>query len=178
MSFESFLRHQRRTSPSTAYRSAQQARSFDEWLANKGWISEELTHKHILDYISFCKSKNNTHNTICRKLRTIRQYLDYKYIVPNPCDRLQLNSRPGVLPHPLLTEKEVNELYRSYPEWTVEMKRDKVVLGIMCYQAPRTGEMRNLALHDVSLDMGFIRIKGGGGRQPDRFRSILCNMHY
>ena len=146
---------------STAHRYYLESESFKRWMNKKGIIAEDTSYNDIMKYIKKARKSGNTQNTICRKLRGVRYWFDYRYIQPNPCDRSILKSQPYNLPSPLLTPNEVIELYEVYPEWTNEMKRDKVMLGLCCFLGITGGELRRLKEEDIFLSSNIIRIKGG-----------------
>jgi len=161
MSFESYLRHQKRMAITTAHRYALEAKAFRSWMDNKGLIAEQVSYNDMMLYIKDARKAGNSQNTLCRKIRGVKYWFDYRYIEPNPCDNISLASRPEPLPSPLLSRTEIEELYELYPSLTDGQKRDKVMLGVLCFQGVTTGELTRLVIDDIYLKTQYIRVKGG-----------------
>ena len=153
--------HQKRMAQSTAHRYALEAKAFRSWMDNKGLIAEQVSYNDMMLYIKEARKSGSGQNTICRKIRGIRYWFDYRYIEPNPCDNILLPSRPEPLPSPLLSRTEIEELYELYPSLTDGHKRDKVMLGLLCFQGMTTGEIRRLTIEEIYLKTQYIRVKGG-----------------
>ena len=80
----------------TAKRYDQQAESFKRWMAEKGLTADNVSYNDMMIYIKEARQAGNGQNTICRKLRGIHHWFDYRYIEPNPCDHINLPSpNPG-----------------------------------------------------------------------------------
>ena len=147
--------------PSTAHRYDQEIESFKRWMDKKGLIVEDVSYNDMMLYIKEARKAGNSQNTICRKIRGVKYWFDYRYIEPNPCDNILLASRPEPLPSPLLSRSEIEELYELYPSLTDGQKRDKVMLGLLCFQGVTTGELTRLVIDDIYLKAQYVRVKGG-----------------
>lgn len=100
----------------------------------------------IHDYLLSCRKKGWTAPTIQLHLSSIRYYLDFCNIQPNPALAVRLEKRQKTVPHGLWSVEEISELYQHYPQ---EYQRNKVVLGLLCFQALRKSEMQGLKIQDI-----------------------------
>jgi site-specific recombinase XerD len=154
--------------------------SFTDYLRNKGlaensilsmnkglkqfltYVSNQDLHEikteNILSFLAACRQAKNKETTIQGKLRVIRYYYDYLEISPNPAAIIQLRGRVRTLPSYLLEEKELDELYQSFPNESIREKTEKLILGLMVYQGLNSGEIKRLRLEDIKLDKASLYI--------------------
>ncbi len=158
MSFKIYLLNLR-MSKGTVSRSEQQINAFIKWADHERIDVEKITYANVLEYIAYCRQKGNNQYTVSRKVRTLKYYLDYMFVRPNPCKGLLIPTRTQGLPSPILTKEQLNELYNNYPDYSNELVRDKVILGLLCYQAMGSTEIRSLVLDDIYLEIDFIRLR-------------------
>ncbi|MEM1319090.1 MAG: site-specific integrase, partial [Bacteroidota bacterium] len=59
-------------------------------------------------------------------------------------------------PHHLLTEEQLKTIYNSYP---AKHLRNKVVLGLLVFQALRRKEIHQLKVEPINLETGQVHIK-------------------
>ncbi len=160
MSFEYYLKR-KKLAPSSIESYQGQVQSFVRWIESQGLEKEDLRYLEILQYIDHCRDKGNSQRTIKHQIRIIKYWLDYhfKYLRPNPCHGIHIKDHGRLLSSPLLNEVQINELYRSYPQSTIMDIRNKVILGLMCYQALHSGQIINLLMEDVKMEYQAIVIR-------------------
>jgi integrase/recombinase XerD len=160
MSFEYYLKRKKLSERSIeTYLSS--VSYFEKWMQHKGLEKEGLRYHDILSYIDDCRAKGNRQRTIVHKIHIIRNWLDYhfKYLKPNPCQGILVKEHGRPLPSPLLSSVQVDKMYHDYPQANQIQVRNKVILGLLCYQALDGGEVLRLKMEDVKLEYDAMIIK-------------------
>ncbi len=132
---------------------------FKSWLAYEGLDEKIVNQKEILSYLQSCKEKGNSNRTLSHILNSLRKYYRSLEVKINPCLHLQIKGIKQSLPANLLTEKELTNLYKSYPEKSTTQQRDKLILSLLIYQALTTAEIIELEIEDLNLELGIIEIR-------------------
>ena len=84
---------------------------------------------------------------------------------------------PRTQPQGLLSEEDLQELYESYypqPHKNNYHYTDKLILGLLAYQALDMGEFMKIELQDVQLEKGMIYIKSGR-QKKERYIPLKAN---
>ena len=129
---------------------------FSNWLVEQCEEEKDCTYNTIVSYTEDCRDKGWSQSTIQLHIEAIRKYLDYIGLDPNPA-RLQLRPRERQIPHHLLTEEQLRTLYNNYP---MKHLRNKVVLGLIVFQALRSKEIHQLKVESINLESGQVHIEG------------------
>lgn len=105
--------------------------------------------------------------SISRRLSTMRSFFRFlvrKGIVEvSPADDLTLPKLPRKLPR-FLIQEEATSLMDVDGESRNE-KRDHAILELLYGTGIRVGELAGLALRDVDLDEGWVRVRGKGNKE-------------
>jgi integrase/recombinase XerD len=179
-----------------AYRQAYQEEitSFEKWLKKRnyakdtiradsnytalflGWITveqarvTEITYNDLLTYVEHCINKGDTNALINRRLGAIRKYYSYlQYIdkaIKNPAIGLFIKGRRHTIPSNLLTPEELTAIYENYQVTDLRSQRNKVIIGLLVYQAVTREELEKLEITHVKLTSGKIEIPGGKHSNP------------
>jgi len=147
---------------------------FKKWLADEKIKPARLQYTDLLAYIRHLKSSGLSPRSINNYLTGVRWWLEFQKssgeIPDNPAVDLQVKGARKRIPHDLLEEKKLQQLYSEYtPRWT-EGWRNKAVLGLLVFQGLQTTELERLKLDHLDLEQGKIRIpegKLGAGRTLD-----------
>ncbi|MCA1756389.1 MAG: hypothetical protein LC649_02895 [Bacteroidales bacterium] len=96
-------------------------------------------------------------------LTAVSLYYDYLTIADpdmvNQCRSLRIkNSRKHIISN-LLSRKEMIEIYYNLPRITDRDKRNRVLFGLLIFQALTTGELNRLKLDDLDFENGTINIE-------------------
>lgn len=135
MSFKSYLQKKKLAANTIIYYE-RIILSWTNWLEQERLLLEDISYGNIMHYIDHCRSNGLNQNSIAKVIRGVKYYYDYHYqgLKPNPCEGVKIESRRTPLPSPLLSEIQLDELYLSYPKQRPTHIRNKVILGMMCYQ--------------------------------------------
>jgi len=149
------------------------------WLA---WLKvkvEDSNYKDLMNYIAYLQKEEKTVYHINKSLQAISNYYEFRRL-PNVAisTRIKGTVQRTVL-RPLAAEK-MDELYECF-----EVKRsqsrvnyfyhsDKILLGLMIYQALEMGDFMVIELRDVDLEKGTIYIPS---RKERLSRKIALESH-
>jgi integrase/recombinase XerD len=150
---------------------------FNTWLAKENVEIENVSYNDVTGFLqSFC---NITQHTKGCYLRGVKQY--FKYMIQkeertdNPVEFIQLKGLKRKTLYDILNRQELDNLYHNYAlpdeqgkdknqNWfkakVLAQKRNKVILGLMLYQALDARDLKLLMVNDVKLREGKIFIPG------------------
>lgn len=102
-----------------------------------------------------------------RSLRIIRGFCRFLYeegvLIHDPGKNLRYAREPKLLPRNILTPQEARRIIEATDINTVIGYRDRTILEVLYSTGIRKNELRNLALPDVNLEEGLVRINDGKG---------------
>jgi len=133
-------------------------------------------YKHLMDYIGHLQKEEKSTHHINRSLQTISHYYQFKNL-PNVA--LTTRVKGGVdkaMVNPL-TAKELNKIYESFEVQSNQNYfrfSDKIILGLIIYQALEMGDFMRLELKDIDLEKGTIYVPE---RRYRRSRNITLQSH-
>lgn len=88
-------------------------------------------------------------------------------VLVNPCAGVPRPRLPERLPRRVLTAAEAARVIQQPDTATAQGKRDRALLEVVYSSGLRLAELSSLAVHDLDLSNGFVRVargKGGRGR--------------
>lgn len=150
---------------------------FNKWLDKEGLEAENAGYN---DLTAFLQSFGNIAQlTKSCYLRGVKHYYDFlisqETVIENPAAFIQLRGMKRKTLYDILNRQELDRLYSGYanPEtdskdknqnWhktkLLAQQRNKVIAGLMLYQALDTGDIRRLQTADIKLQQGIIYIPG------------------
>lgn len=138
------------------------------WLTERNINIEEAAYKDLLNYIGDLQKEKS--KQVCNEhLRAISHYNKYLQV---PDIAYQVRIRGIEKPQQILfTEEELNHIYNSYEPKVQKgfwRNSDKILLGFTIYQALDERDILRIALEDVQLAKGEIKIPAGQKRKEAR----------
>jgi integrase/recombinase XerD len=128
----------------------------------------ETTYNDLLNFIDCCKLEGKSIKLINRKLCSIRNYYDflkkYNSSIINLATNLNLRGNKQRLPSNIINYAELEELYNSFETRDNRSKRNKIILGLLIYQAVTTEELKQLEHNHLKLKEGKIVVPGNRRR--------------
>ncbi len=123
-----------------------------------------ISYNDIMAYVKHCSSSGNTQKTIALKLIFLNHYFMWlvkeEEVKENPVSNIRVRGIQRKHLHHYLKKEELDALYAGFnPEGTAGM-RNRVMLGMIIYQALRVEELTTLTLKSLQLKEGKIRIEG------------------
>ena len=142
---------------------------FLKWLENENLQPSETRYNDLLNFIDCCKLEGNSAKHINRKLGSIRNYYDFLKKqspgITNPALNLNLKGIRQKLPSNPINYQKLEKLYQSFETTNNREKRNKIILGLLIYQAVTTEELKQLEPNHLKLKEGKIYIPGGRKRK-------------
>jgi integrase/recombinase XerD len=130
----------------------------------------EITYNELLTYIDHCTAQGDGKALINRKLSAIRKYYDHLLYqgkaLKNPATGLFIKNKQHTVPSNLLTIEELTAIYDNYQVTDLRSQRNKVIIGLLVYQALTRQEIEKLELGHVKLTAGKIEVPGRKHSNP------------
>lgn len=142
--------------------------AFEQWLLVERGLDIDHAQAGELQAWFAAKHAETKPSTANRRLATLRRYylwaLRHQRVLADPC--LQLTSAKQALRIPkTLSEGQVESLLKQPPLHTPRGLRDRAMLEVLYATGLRVSELVGLAVLDVSLGDGVVRVvQGKGGK--------------
>jgi integrase/recombinase XerD len=126
--------------------------------------------------VDYCRLDNKSKVHVNRIIASIREY--YKFLrienpgIINSAMGLYLKGTRRKIVSGIIAFEELESIYHSYPTETIRHKRNKVILGLLVYQAVNTEDLKSLEPGHVKLKEGKIYILGGNHRRNGRMLEL------
>jgi len=130
------------------------------WGEVEGIEIGEARYRDIIAYIQSMQEKNHESRFINRVVLAVRRYYHYLGVPKNPAAGIYIRGATSKVPADIIPYPEIIELYESYQGLDNRTKRNKVMLGLMLYQAVTTKELHHLEPHHIKLKEAKIYIPG------------------
>lgn len=143
-----------------------QVKAFLEWMEEQSIPDvTEVSYNDIMAYVKHCSSGGNTQKTIALKLGFLHHYFMWLIkegeINENPVTNIRVQGIQRKHLHHYLKKEELDALYSGFnPDGAAGM-RNKVLFGMVVYQALRVEELTGLMLKSLQLKEGKIRVESG-----------------
>ncbi|CAN5389510.1 hypothetical protein BH09BAC6_BH09BAC6_06350 [soil metagenome] len=139
---------------------------FLEWIEKESLAAEQVTHADVLEFADQLKQNGDSIRLINRVMLAVRYYFNYLQQAGqagyNPAAGIILKGTIRHIPHDLLTPAELEALYESYPVKDERTHRNKVIVGLLVYQALTRDELETLRPEHLKLREGKIHIPSTG----------------
>ena len=139
---------------------------FLEWLEEESLTNEQVTHADVLEFADQLKQKGHSIRLINRVMLAIRYYFNWLgqngQAAYNPAAGIILKGTIRHVPHDLLIQTELEALYESYPVTDERTHRNKIIVGLLVYQALTRDELETLRPEHLKLREGKIHIPATG----------------
>jgi integrase/recombinase XerD len=173
-SFEDYLKEQG-FKDNTIKQHRNYASYFLAYLAEVSLSLDQVTHTEILDFADQLRAEDRSINLINRMMLALRYYFSYLEdegkVNSNPAIAISLRGSVRSLPANLLSKEELEQLYHAYQVTDERTHRNKVMLGLLIYQAVTREELEKLRPEHLKLREGRIQIPGTN-RQNERILTL------
>ncbi len=146
----------------------------------------ETTHNDVMAYVQYQNMRGVSKKTVAHYVMHTQKYFTFLMsegeVTDNPCSNIKIKGIKRKVLHDILKPEELEQLYEDYtteppitplstsgegpgvrpPQHlqTLARKRNKVIVGLIVYQAVRSEEIMQLQISDVKLREGKIHIPG------------------
>jgi len=141
--------------------------AFEGWLGKKKLPLDAVTRAELLGYLAANVRQGLSPRSSARRLSTLRRF--YRYLLregligEDPTADVRSPSMGRPLPKSI-TEASVEKLLAAPPETTLGV-RDRAMLETMYASGLRVSELVALALNELDLTTGLVRVTGKGGKE-------------
>jgi len=112
--------------------------------------------------------------TVNGYLRATRHWMDWlgsKGVRDgNPARGLKVRGERKQVPGNLLDEEQLTDLYENHPRETLSERRDRVITGLVAFQALRKGELEALRPENVDLEAAVVDVPEKGRGEARRLQ--------
>jgi integrase/recombinase XerD len=140
-----------------------------QWLADNELNIKKMTYSNLLDYIGYLQNNNHSKGNINFRLKTISNYNTFLGIT-DIAKAVQM--RGTAKQHPLfLDEEELKILYENFIPYNSKghyIYSDKLILGLMIYQALDERDIYPLEINHIKLEKGTLYIPSNPRRKESR----------
>lgn len=146
----------------TARYKANLVKNYLNWLKENDINIKKMTYLKLLDYIGFLQEKGTTKYTINYNLRAISQYNEFLGI-NNVAKEVTLKG-VEIKTVLYLTEEEMQAIYDQFTPYNTKghyIFSDKIMLGLMIYQALDERDIFRLELQHINFETGTIYVPSG-----------------
>lgn len=154
-SFKEYLT-QKKFAAATITHYEQNTEEFLTWLQHRKQPPEAVSYNDLLDYIKEHRERGKRYAQ--RQLVAIRHYYNYLIktgkIKSNPAQGLFIRGVTRRLPHDLAEYTELIKFYEGYTVKDIRTQRNKVILGLLIYQALTVEELEKLEEQHIHLREG------------------------
>jgi integrase/recombinase XerD len=154
---------------STARYKSNLVNDYLNWLKENEISIKKMTYKKLLDYIGYLQERGTSKYTINYNLRAISHYNEFLGI-NNVAKDVTLKGMPSHQPL-YLSEEELQKLYDNFTPYNSKghyMYSDKIMLGLMIYQALDERDIFRLELQHINFETGTIYIPSGSLKKEAR----------
>jgi integrase/recombinase XerD len=139
-------------------------KGFLEWAAQHQCPMENIRYADLMDYIKHSQKKGKSKTNVQHQLLAMRHYFNFQVKIgnmnSNPAQGIYIRGIARRLPHDLAEYNELIKLYESYPTNDIRGQRNKVILGLLIFQALTIEEIETLEPEHINLREGKIKIIG------------------
>jgi integrase/recombinase XerD len=139
-------------------------KEFLEWITKHHYQTENIRYVDLMQYIKHSQKKGKSKLNIQHQLLAIRHYFNYLVkagkVKSNPAQGIYIKGIARRLPHDLADYEDLIKLYESYPINDTRDQRNKVILGLLIFQALTIEELETLEPEHINLREGKIKIIG------------------
>jgi len=141
--------------------------AFEAWLGKKSLALEAASRAEVLGYLAANVRQGLSPRSSARRLSTLRRF--YRYLLregliqDDPTSDVRSPSLGRPLPK-AITEASVEKLLAAPPNTTLGV-RDRAMLETMYASGLRVSELVALALNELDLTTGLVRVTGKGGKE-------------
>jgi integrase/recombinase XerD len=138
------------------------------WLSGNNLSLQDATHEHLQHFLSERLQRRAKRRSVARAISSIRRF--YRHLVEkrqleaDPSDRIAPLTPERPLPESL-SEPEVERLLSAPSDVTPRGLRDRAMLELFYACGLRVSELVSLAVNQVNLRQGVVRVFGKGSKE-------------
>lgn len=139
-------------------------KDFLDWISKHHYPIENVRYADLMNYIKQSQKKGKSKLNVQHQLLSMRHYFNYLVktgtVKSNPAQGVYIRGIARRLPHDLAAYDDLINLYESYPVNDIRDQRNKVILGLLIFQAVTIEELELLEPEHINMREGKIKIPG------------------
>ena len=142
---------------------------YKKWLEDHQINIKKMTYSQLLDYIGYLQEQNYTKYTINYRLRAISHY--HEFLKINNVAKDVIIKGQETRQVLFLNEEELQSIYENFTPYNSKghyRLSDKIMLGLMIYQALDERDIFRLELQHINFETGTIYIPSGSLKKEAR----------
>ncbi|MDN3583830.1 tyrosine-type recombinase/integrase [Mucilaginibacter flavus] len=151
------------------------AGTFLEWITDHSLTPVQVTHADMMEFADQIRNNGSSIRLINQTMLAVRYYYAWLqhdgHATHNPAAGIILKGTIRNVPHDLLTKTELEALYERYEVKDNRTYRNKVMVGLLVYQALTRDELERLRPEHLKLREGKINVPAVG-RQLSRILAL------
>lgn len=124
---------------------------FQDWSNTNNIDYNTANYNALMLYVEYHREQGNKTNTLKQKIKVIQNYYNFIQRADNPATQIKLKGHLHKIPHQLLEEHDLLEIYKLQHTKGLIGKRDKVVVSLIVYQGLIANDLEAIELKDVDL---------------------------
>lgn len=168
MNYTSYLQSQHYSSKSIE-RYEGRLKDYKAWCKKRRHDCEQIDYKVFLQYVKYLQNKGWKPSSVNDQLRCVKYYfehlIDDNIRHDNPAEDVSVKRQKTKVLSNLLSKEELEDLYYSFETenindfyFTATAKRNKVITGLIVYQALNNVTLKSLQVEHLQLYKGKIYI--------------------
>ena len=149
-----------------------------DWLEEENLAAESVRYTDLLVYMKHCQRLGRSQRTVQHYVGVVKLFYAHLQgsgkVKSNPATDIEVKGVKRKVLYYVLGSHELNGLYESYADKSLNGKRNKVMLGLMIYQGVKTEELAKLEIQNVLLREGKIEIPGS---RRSNHRTLALESH-
>jgi integrase/recombinase XerD len=130
------------------------------WLEEEGLEEQQAGYREIMAFVRWLQQEYRA-RFINRVLLAVRHYYRFLEVETNPAAGIYLKGHTRKLPETIVDEQELKSLYEHFEANTNRDKRNRVMLGLMVFQALTTEELGKLQPGHIRIRQAKIQVPSG-----------------
>lgn len=126
-------------------------KTFTNWCELHSIEIKNVSYNEIMTFVEYCRTQGNSGRTIRLKVKSLEHYFNFLGLKENIATHVKLQGHTRQIPHQLLDEEELKEIYELQHLKGLVGKRDKVLLSLVIFQAVAGKELEKIEVKDVDL---------------------------
>ena len=168
-SFRSWLR-EKSFAEGTIYKKGKHVIYFLNYLEKENINIKQANYTDLLDFVNHCRKSNLSTEYINRIILSLRNYFNYliktnQLTSGNLADGFRLKGEVQKVVSDTLSKEELEKVYHEYEVSSDNTFRNKIILGLLIYQALTLDDLNNLLTEHVKLRKGKINVPSGKQRK-------------
>jgi integrase/recombinase XerD len=125
----------------------------------------EVSYNDVMAFVKHCGKAGNSQKTIAIKLAFLNHYFMWLVktgeMTDNPASNIHIKGIQRKHLHHFLKREQLDDIYHKFNAIGITGMRNKVILGMVIFQALRIEELSSLIVKDILMKEGKLKVNSG-----------------